>query len=347
MTIVVNTRILSGRFTGVQRYLSENLSRLPVGDGIRYVATGDFGVRGHMWEQFVLPFLCKGDLLWSPSNSGPIWTSRQVVTVHDVVPLDHPEWLNRKFAAWYKFLLPRLLARCAGIIAISQFTKDRILAHGLAGSDKISVVPNGVDGRFRPLPAEIIETTLRALDLPSRKYILAVGSLEPRKNLPRLLAAWRKVETKLDGTAWLVIAGGKGKGLVFGDGVGLGELPRRVHLTGQVPDKLLPGLYSGATGFAYVSEYEGFGLPPLEAMASGVPVLVSDTSVFPEVVGDAGIMVSPYDVDEIAAGILQLLSGDQRLRELRQLGLERAAMFSWDRTASETLNVLRRFEVRK
>lgn len=336
--INVNTRILGTHLTGVQRYTLELLSRF--NGGIKEIKPSRplSGVRGHAWEQFVLPTKVKGGLLWSPSNTGPLALEQQVVTLHDVVPMDHPEWLNPRFADWYRFLTPRLVRRVRSILTDSEFTKQRIIAHCPDVESKIHVVHIGVDARFQPVQAELVKTMRERLGIPSPHYLVALGSLEPRKNLARLLQAWALMQTRISSDVWLVVAGAAGRRLVFGD-VSFENLPPRVHLTGHVPDELLPALYSGAIAAPYLSLYEGFGLPPLEAMACGAPPLTSNVASLPEVVGDAGLMVDPYDVDAIADGLLRLVEDSTLRAELRSKGLERAKQFSWDRTAELTWRV--------
>lgn len=340
MDMAVNTRTLASKLTGVQRYTSEIVKRL--GTRIEHIAPQSAldGIAGHAWEQFVLPTLLRGRLLWSPGNTGPLMVSRQVVTVHDVVPLDHPEWLNPRFAGWYRFLLPRLLPRVRRMITVSEFSKARILEHVWVDPARIVVIPNGVDSRFRPHKDQEHLHLIKRLGIPSRHYVLSLGSLEPRKNLGRLLKAWELLCEEVPEDVWLVVAGAKGKAQIFQD-VSFEKLPPRVHFTGHVSDEYLPALYSAALVFVYVSVYEGFGIPPLEAMASGTPTLTGNQTALPEVVGDAGLTVDPFSVDAIAEGLRKLI-GDSALRQtLRQKGLERSLKFGWDGIAERTWTVLR------
>jgi len=264
---------------------------------------------------------------------------RQVVTIHDITPLDHPEWLNPKFAKWYQFLIPRLARRVQRIITVSDFTKNRICEVTSVKSDKVVVIYNGVDERFRPKAVEEIIRTKDALGISDFRYILTVATIEPRKNLQRLIKAWETICANLPEDVWLMIVGAKGKDLVFRN-ASFNTLPPRVRMLGHVPDELLPALYSGALAFAYVSIYEGFGLPPLEAMACGTPVLTSNVTSLPEVVGDAALTVDPYDIEAIADGIRHLVEDDHLRENLSQKGIARAKLFSWDKTARLVWNVL-------
>ena len=155
MRIVVNTRVLSHPTTGVERYLIELLARMRPDAGLRKIAPRKAvgGIRGHAWEQLVLPVRVGGDLLFSPCNTGPLAVANQVLTIHDVAALDHPEWLNAKFALWYRWLTPRLARRVKHIITVSEFTRSRIIAHTGVAPEKITVIANGVDPRFRPMEA--------------------------------------------------------------------------------------------------------------------------------------------------------------------------------------------------
>ena len=287
----------------------------------------------------MLPYYSKGKLLFSPANTGPLSVAKQVVTIHDLSVIDRPEGFNPSFRAFYRFLLPRLARRVRAVITVSAFTRERLIEWAKILPSRVYVIPNGVDRRFSPQQIDSIEKLRNALQIPSPYYILSLGSIEPRKNLPRLFAAWERIRREVPDEVWLVVAGGKGKSSVFKD-VGIQRLPPRVHLTGRVADELLPTLYSGALAFVYPSLYEGFGLPPLEAMACGTPVLTSNVTSLPEVVGDAGLLVDPYNVEAIAHGIRRLVEDSALREELKRKGLERAKQFTWERTAELTWAVL-------
>ena len=339
--IALNARFHGQPATGMQRYALELSRRFPNYLDPLKPATAMRGVAGHLWEQIYLPAAVRGRLLWSPNNTGPLAVARQVCTIHDLIPLDHPEWFSRQFAHWYAWLLPRLAKQVRHIIAVSEFTKQRIV--GLLGvpASGVTVIPNGVDARFTPREPGQIDITRRALGITSPYYLLTVGSVEPRKNLPRLLEAWRRVQSSVLPDVDLVVAGGPGNARVFG-AVTFNNLPPRVHFTGYVADERLPDLYAGAAALLYPSLYEGFGLPPLEAMACGVPVMVSNGTSIREVVGDAAVFVDPLDEDSIADGILRVLSESGSESVLRKKGRERAQQFSWENTAQRTLEVLLR-----
>ena len=324
---------------GVQRYTDELCKRL---DGkIERVSPGRpmHGPMGHLWEQLLLPRLAAGRVLWSPANSGPVSLERQVVTFHDIAVLDHPEWFGRRFAAWYRWLVPRLARRAKRIVAVSEFTKKRLVDSLGVDSSKIVVIPNGVDQRFKEAsPVEFCELR-RRLPVPRSAYVLSVGSLEPRKNLTRLLQAWSRCLDNIPPSVWLVVSGIKGARQVFRSTPAM-SLPRRVHLTGYVPERELPALYRGALTLAYPSVYEGFGLPALEAMASGVPPIVGDNTSLPEIVGDAGLCTDPHNVDAIANAIIRMVNDNALREELARRSLARSRLFDWNETARATWNVL-------
>jgi glycosyltransferase involved in cell wall biosynthesis len=336
--IVVNTRVLGAPVTGVQRYTKELLKRW--NGHIDTISPKSYarGILGHAWEQLILPATLGKRLLFSPSNTGPL-KKNQVVMIHDMAAFDSPETFSSLFAAWYQFLLPRLAHEVRRIITVSEFVKERIVVHTKVRLSKIVVIPNGVASQFCPEAVSGLDRALHALQIPSRDYILAVGSMEKRKNLRRLFQAWAAVQHRVPKDLWLVVVGAKGDSRVFA-GVRFDNLPARVFVAGHVDESLLPSLFAGALLLTYVSYYEGFGLPPLEAMASGTPVLVGNCSSLPEVVGDAGILADPFNVEAIADGIYSVVQNSALRADLRRKGLLRAKRFSWDETARRTWHVL-------
>jgi len=337
--IFVNTRVLQLRTEGVRRFLTEMLRGLAT--AVREICPKEAtaGVCGHLWEQSILPSVVGSGVLWSPTNTGPLAVSRQVVTIHDLVPLDHPEWLAPRFAMWHRWLVPRIARRAAHVITVSEFTRQRLIAHTGLDPEKISVVPNGVDPRFSPSSPEDVSKVCSSLELPSSRYVLAVGAIEPRKNLGRLLEAWNLALRRLPPDVWLVIVGSLGRQTVYKN-VSFNHVPERVHFVGHATDADLPALYTGALAFAYVSLYEGFGLPPLEAMACGTPVITSDRTALPEVVGTAAIMVDPFETNQIGAAIENVVLDDELRLRLSKKGLQRSRGFSWKRASDETLRIL-------
>ena len=330
----VNLRTLGYRVTGVQRYLLGLLPHMPSElDSIK-PSRALQGMKGHLWEQVYLPAQLQGRLLWSPGNTGPIGVSRQVLTVHDMASLDHPEWFERKFALWYAALLPRLIRKVRTIITVSHFSKEGIVRLTGVEPERVHVIFNGVDRRFRPADTTTVQKVITDLNL-NCPYILFVGSLEPRKNLKILFEAWR-----LGGFDGVTLAVVGASGHLFRK-LEFDSIPEGVRLLGCVTDDVLPALYSGAAGFVYPSIYEGFGLPPLEAMACGCPVAVSDIPPHREVCDGTTMYFDPFSPEEISSKLEWLLQLDGGPRaSLVQRGLRCAARFSWESTASDTWHIL-------
>jgi glycosyltransferase involved in cell wall biosynthesis len=317
--IVINGRFLSQRVSGVQRYARAILSSF--GDGYRVEETRWNGAPGHAWEQLVLPTKMRREsVLWSPANTGPLLVRNQALTLHDVSPLEHPEWFKREFALWYRSFLPILIRRVRLIFTSSDFVRRKI-EQGF-GVKNVIVAPGGVSTfTFHPRAEQMIR------GLPGR-YVLFVGSLQPRKNLKLLLHAWRRIKDEFK-DAWLLVAGDTGT--VFSRE----EYPEveRVRFLGYVAEAALPGLYAHAACFMLPSHDEGFGLSALEAMACGTPVIVSNGGALPESVGDAGLVFDLKMADALPDTLMECL-GNQHIRSLMiEKGLERAAQFSWERTA--------------
>lgn len=327
--IVVNGRFLARRVTGNERYGREILRRFK--NEHRVEQTRAQGILGHAWEQFILPTKLKRDsILWSPANSGPLAIQNQALTIHDLSPLEHPEWFTRSYSAWYCLFLPMLAKRVRVIFTPSEYVKQKVIRR--FGVENVIVTPNGVDTSvFRP------ETKQGVIDFP-KKYVLFVGSLQPRKNLEGLMRAWHRVKGKFADT-WLVVAGDSG--YVFRSVKFFAD--ERIRFLNYVADENLPGLYANAELFVLPSFDEGFGLPALEAMACGTPVIVSDGGALPETVGEAGLVFHLEEPDNLAQTMEKCLSDESLRKSLFENGLARAKDFSWQNTADliwRTLNEL-------
>lgn len=328
--IIVNGRAMMRRVTGVERYTLETTRCLKGHLRVIRPTRAIQGPAGHLWEQFILPLHISGAaVLWSPANSGPVRVGRQVVSIHDLSPIEHPEWFQPSFARLYRLLLPRLVARTRAVIVPSNYTKRRLLDCFPNAAYKVFVVPEGVDqAHFYPRRRVEIDSLRRRRNLPE-EYVLAVGSLQPRKNLAGLLAAWKAVQASRPGLA-LVIAGAVGSQFRRPQ---LNASTPGVRFLGYVPEEDLPVLYSGAISYVCASFEEGFGLTVLEAMACGAPVIASRSGALPELVDQASLLFDPQCRRELANRI-ERLAGDTELRsELAARARERAQYFTWEKTA--------------
>ena len=329
--LAVNARVAAQAMGGQQRVTAEILKRLGPCEAIAPRRPLG-GVKGHVWEQAVLPLRAAGKLLWSPSASGPLALPRQVVTVHDVAFLDAPEFFSRNFARLYSALIPRLVRRVAKVVTVSEFSRQRLAKHTGLDPGAIAVIGNGVSAQFRRYGADEIAATRAALGLPER-YLLLQATSDRRKNLPRALEAWRAAQAGLDGDIVLAVTGNLARAHVFGEIGPLAEIPR-TRLLGFVDEAHIGPLTAGAQAFLFPSIYEGFGLPIVEAMACGAPVLTSDATATSEIAGGAALLVDPLDVGSLAAGIGEIMKNGELRGRLREAGLIRARAFDWDDAAA-------------
>lgn len=265
---------------------------------------------------------------------------KTVVTIFDLIPITNPEtekWMAR---VYWKIQIPAAARHADFVITSSEFAKREIIRRYGTPEDRIAVIPIAYNSYCRPIEkTQESDEVRRKYSIPDR-YILYVGTIQPRKNIDTLVKAYSKLVKTKGVTHKLVITGRKGwlYGPLF-ELIKSEGLEQNVIFTGFVPDEELPYIYSGAELFVYLSLFEGFGIPPLEAMACGVPVICSNTTSLPEVVGDAGILKAPLDQDGIEKSIFTVLENDSLRAEMRLNGLAQAKKFSWERTAKETLKV--------
>jgi glycosyltransferase involved in cell wall biosynthesis len=282
------------------------------------------------------------DVLHSPDFIPPHRPScRSVITVHDLAFLLYPHFLTKESARYYGHI-DQAVRWTDHIIAVSESTKRDTTRHLGVPEDKITVVYEAANPVFRPVDRDEAKAQVRDRHGVDGPFILFVSTIEPRKNVPTLLrAVWQLLECYKEDVR-LVLAGGRG--WLSEDAFSVVEelnLNSRVHFVGRVSSQDLLHLYNAAELLAHPAFYEGFGLPPLEAMACGLPVIVSNVASLPEVVGDAGLLVDPHDVDELTVGLWRILNDDELRQEMQVKGLRRAKRFSWERAARETLDIYR------
>lgn len=296
-----------------------------------------------LWEQAAQPWAVRQaglDLIHGPAFVGPQASScPSVITIHDLSFQLYPENFRPLNRLYLQTFTRQSVRRARRVIAVSDSTKrDLVRTYDLAPA-KIDVIHHGRDASFRPLPADQVAAFRAREDLPER-FCLFVGTLEPRKNIVCLVEAYAQLPAD---SPPLILVGGKGwlYDEIFGrvEALGLGN---RVRFAGYVAADDLPWWYNAAELFVYPSLYEGFGLPPLEAMACGTPVIASTASSLPEVVGYAGLLVDPADAGALAEAMAQVLADPELRGRMREAGLARARAFSWPETARKTADTYRR-----
>jgi glycosyltransferase involved in cell wall biosynthesis len=362
MKIGINGRFLMTKQTGVQRAamnMFKVLVRLDrkneyvlfVGQGVLEKKDWDYPnvhvvfsnlksgdtFRNVLWEQFVLPRLAKKnkiDILHSPANMAPVfYRGKSIVHIHDLCFIVNPQWYSFLFRNWYRFVIPQIAKRATRVVTNSNNSKNDLLQYCKVPLDRVSLVYWAVDDFFLKLRQDTV------LDRPRKNYMLYVGSLEPRKNIKLLVEAYvhlRKQHPKIIDK--LLLIGGESP--LFAEfTLGITEYKEDIIPLGFVGEDSLRTYYREAKLVVYPSLYEGFGFPPLEAMASGTPVVTSNSSSLPEVVGDAALTVDASDALQLSEAIYRLLN-DQLLREaLIRKGYERVRKFTWTRVARKVLAI--------
>ena len=350
MKLYINGRFLTQPMTGVERYaynICKALARLqqpftlvcpkaPIHQDydVSDLNIVHFGIgNSHFWEQCVLPFFFIGKkdyLVVSFTGLGSILIPHKMMTIHDLAFLKNPVWYSRAYYWYYRFMTPLAVKTSQHILTVSEFSKSEILGfYPFLNGEKISVVYNAIDSRlFKHQTSDIRHQT-------SEPFVLCVSSIDPRKNFARLVEACQSLTG-----AKLYIVGNYNR--VFSNQKELATDSDHIHFLGRVSDEELVRLYNQAECFVFPSLYEGFGLPPLEAMACGCPVLVSDIPVEREVCGDAALYFNPLEPSEILRIITQYLSNTDVIKEtMRQKGYDNIKRFSWEKSAEVLMRIIK------
>jgi glycosyltransferase involved in cell wall biosynthesis len=351
MKIGIDIQTTLGNKTGFGFYVENLVEQLKKINGgyeyslIRPDIEQDFSApKRFLWDQFGVPKQARAekvDLLHQPSFSAPVFFGgRTVVTIHDLIAVhfgeDIPFWSRQYFGRWMPFSYNFV----DHIIAVSNHTKKDIIDLLHTPEDKITVIYEAADTKFKPLPdkasqAKRIKEKYKIKD----DFILHVGTLNPRKNLEFLVSVYSEVVKKFPNTN-LVIAGKKGwyyESLI--EKVNSLDLGKKVLFIGYIDEEDKVAMYNAATMLVFPSLYEGFGLPPLEAMSCGVPVVASNRSSIPEVVGEGGLLIDPTDIKAWTDGICLFLKSPKDREKYGQYGIKQASKFSWSKTAQETISV--------
>ena len=286
---------------------------------------------GQAWEQLELPFVDKDAWLFNPCNVGPVLRRRQILMIHDAQIFSVPQSYSRTFRAWYRRILPRIARRAEIVITVSEYSKTQLEHFGVVPLGKAHVIHNGVDHILR-IRAD--QNTLSRNNLKKRGYFLYIGNLALHKNLAMLVDA---ANARPPGEPELVIAG-SGNSKIFSEAKifpGPG-----VRVLGRVSDRQLKALYENALALTFPSLTEGFGLPPLEAMLCGCPVIATNAGATPEVCGDAAIYLDPNNAEQWTAVMIQLANDDTLRNGFREKGFLQARYYTWRRSTMKLLNII-------
>lgn len=357
VTVYVNGRFFSQPVSGVQRFGLELLKAVdrifddrpylrnglrfvvlsprgaPLPGHLRHVVVRTVGVlQGHLWDQLELLNHARGGVLISLCGAGPVFHPRHVVAMHDAAVAANPRNFSAAYRTYHGALAPSLARWAKRIVTVSKFSRDEIAHHWPASADKLRIVPNGAD---HVLDSARCSSVLSDNGLEAGRYVLALGSVSPNKNMASAAAAVAKLD---DTGIRLVVVGGRSSGVFSTCSI---EPGARLTALGRVSDGAVRALYENALCFVFPSFYEGFGIPPLEAMLCGCPVIVSDIPALRETCGDAALYCDPHDPRSLEAQIRAVATDPDLRNTLRRRGLARARGFSWERSASLLLDVIR------
>jgi glycosyltransferase involved in cell wall biosynthesis len=341
--LYINGRFTAQNLSGVQRFATELTLALQQlqGDSVQLLAPPpqpDFpGAmvagrrRGQLWEQFDLPSAARDGLLINLGNTAPLLSRRQVIVIHDAGVFSTPEAYSWKFKLWYKFMQGMVVRSGTPVITVSEFSRAEIIRHLRAAPSQVAVIPEGSD-HMGKITAD--NGILATHGLKHRGFVLVVGTLAAHKNLRSLgLLAQYLARRGVP----LVIAGGMGGDAFRNNTAGL---PQPARFTGRVTDEQLKALYQAAACFVFPSHYEGFGLPAVEAMASGCPVVAADIPALRETCGDAASYCDPGSPEDIARQVMLLLDDNSLHAQRCAAGLAHTQNMTWRRAAESLLNIL-------
>lgn len=289
-------------------------------------------LKGHLWEQVDLPRVARDAVLISLTNSAPLLHPRQLVTIHDAAIMEYPDDFKWSYRAWYRGLYSALRRTPARFISVSSFAASEVARHFGVASDRISVVPNAAEHFIGLVPDRSVLDCLR---LPEHGYVLAVGGRSRRKNLSVIERAIEKLDRR---PLLVVAAGGMSRAFATSNAAPVSNCVFLDH----VSDAAIKALYQGALCLVFASRYEGFGLPPLEAMVCGCPVIASHAASMPEICGEAALYCDPERPETVAASIERVMTDSTLRLKLIASGTERARLFSWERSASQLLEIAQR-----
>jgi len=306
---------------------------------LRYIEVRPVGparLNLHLWEQCVLPWHARDGLLLSLIGSAPWFGGRLACMIHDAAVFENPQAYTSAFVQWYRRLFMRTARRAEQLFTVSEHAQLRLAAHLGVPTAQITVIPNGADHLMSVTPRASL---VHELGLTDKPFFLAVASANPAKNIERLVEAFARLDARHD--VRLIIVGGGNRRVYARQGATAATLDPRIHHIGPADDAALRTLYGEAVALVFPSLYEGFGLPPAEAMACGCPVITSGIPPMTQVCGPAAAYVNPRDPASIAAAMEALLLAPQRRAEMRAAGLFRARDYTWATAGRRLLGALR------
>lgn len=305
--------------------------------------------RNNFWDEVNIPIILKNtdvQLYHVPQNGVGLpedKNCRFIITLHDVIPCKMPETVSEKYLNIFSNVMPKILSKCDAVITVSNYSKNDIANQFNFPKNKIYVTYLAGEKIYHPINRQFCKSFIKEKYKMEDEFILYVGGFSPRKNILSLINAFSQLKYVYKKKINLVIAGHKGKSYeIYKKRTEELHIEDSVIFPGFIPKEELPYFYNAAEIFVYPSFYEGFGLPPIEAMSCGVPVIASNVTSIPEVLQDAAILIAPSDVDELCNAMCRILNDDELKRALKLKGFKRASSLSWDKTALKTIEIYKK-----